>query len=55
MNNCSFCNYDLVNILYGIPGEKAIALAKEEGIALAGKAWSKGMPTLYCYGCHEVY
>lgn len=55
MNNCPNCNHDLVNIIYGMPSQKAIDLAREENIALGGCAWAEELPTHYCYGCHEAY
>jgi hypothetical protein len=55
MNNCPNCNHDLVNIIYGMPTEKAIKLAREEGIALGGCMFQEDLPTHYCYGCHEAY
>lgn len=55
MNNCPNCNHDLVNIIYGMPSQKAIDLARAEGIALGGCTWEEDLPTHYCYGCHEAY
>jgi hypothetical protein len=55
MNNCPNCNHDLVNIIYGMPSQKAIDLAREENIALGGCSWAEDLPTHYCYGCHEAY
>ena len=55
MNNCPNCNHDLVNIIYGMPSQTAIDLAREEGIALGGCLYEPDLPTHYCYGCHEAY
>jgi hypothetical protein len=55
MNNCPNCNHDLVNIIYGMPSSKAIDLARQEDIALGGCNFELGLPTHYCYGCHEAY
>ena len=55
MNNCPNCDHELVNIIYGLPSETAIKLAREEGIALGGCLFEADLPTHYCYGCHEAY
>jgi hypothetical protein len=55
MNNCPFCNHELVNIVYGMPSPKLIDLARQEGVALGGCTYSNDLPTHYCYGCHEAY
>lgn len=52
MNNCPNCGHDLVNILYGMPTEKMIDLAKLDGIALGGYNFNLDRPSLYCYGCN---
>jgi len=55
MNNCSNCNYELVNIIYGKPSSKLINMARNEDIAIAGRPFLNNLPTHYCYGCHETY
>lgn len=55
MNNCPNCNHELVNIIYGMPSEKLVNMAKLEGIALGGCTVGLNQPTHYCYGCHETY
>jgi hypothetical protein len=54
MNECPLCYHELVNIIYGTPGQKLIELAKKEDVALGGK-FSKGSPSFYCYGCQEAF
>jgi hypothetical protein len=54
MNECPFCYHELVNVIYGYPGQKLIDLAKLEEIALGGRI-SEGSPKLYCYGCQEAF
>lgn len=55
MNNCPFCQHELVNIIYGKPTTKLIEMARKEDVALGGTTLIIDQPTLYCYGCHEVY
>ena len=55
MNNCPSCEHELVNIIYGMPGQKLIDMAKSEHIALGGCSITDDQPSLYCYGCHETY
>lgn len=55
MNICTQCGHELVNIIYGMPGEKLVEMAKSEGVALGGCSISPDNPSLYCYGCGETY
>ena len=55
MNNCINCGHDLVNIVYGMPGQKLIEMARAEDVALGGCLSEPGKPTLYCYGCNETF
>lgn len=55
MNICPNCSHDMVNIIYGMPSQKLIDMARSEGVALGGCNIGPGMPTHYCYGCHEAY
>lgn len=55
MNNCPNCNHELVNIIYGMPSQKLVDMAKTEGIALGGCSIYPNQPTHYCYGCHETF
>ena len=55
MNKCTNCGHELVNIIYGLPGQKLIDMAKQENIALGGCLAEPGKPTLYCYGCNEAF
>jgi hypothetical protein len=54
MNNCPTCGHELVNIIYGLPSEKLIEMAKNEDIALGGCTLTENQPTRYCYGCNET-
>jgi hypothetical protein len=54
MNNCTLCNGELVNIIYGYPTPKLIEMAKTDGIVLGGTP--KGFrPTHYCHACQEQF
>lgn len=55
MNTCPNCQHDLVNIIYGIPTQELVDMAKTEDVALGGKKASVLDPKLYCYGCHETF
>lgn len=55
MNICPNCKHELVNIIYGYPTEKLIAMARTESIALGGQLNGENQPTHYCYGCHEAF
>lgn len=55
MNICKNCGHELVNIIYGMPGEKLVEMAKNEDIALGGCSIELDKPELYCYGCGETF
>ena len=55
MNYCPNCSHELVNIIYGTPGSKLIAMAVNEDVALGGTTLVLDQPKLYCYGCHETF
>jgi hypothetical protein len=55
MNNCPSCSHELVNIIYGIPSEKLIQMARNEDVALGGTTLVLDQPKLYCYGCNEAF
>jgi hypothetical protein len=54
MTNCLFCDQALVDIVYGIPSEATIELAKADLVALGGYKKDKS-PKQYCYGCHSTF
>jgi len=55
MDNCTNCDYELVNIIYGMPTKALIDMAIDEGVALGGYGMMEDRPTLYCYGCQESF
>lgn len=55
MNECPLCYHELVNVIYGVPGQKLIEMAKNEDIALGGTTLTIDQPKLYCYGCQEAF
>lgn len=55
MNTCPNCNHEMVNIIYGMPSQKLIDMARNEDVALGGCSFQEGLPTHYCYGCQEAY
>jgi hypothetical protein len=55
MNECPRCNHELVNIIYGVPSEKLVQMARNEDVALGGTTLVLDQPKLYCYGCNETF
>ena len=55
MNNCPRCSHELVNIIYGIPSEKLVQMARNEDIALGGTSLVLDKPNLYCYCFNETF
>lgn len=54
MNNCTLCDGELVNVIYGFPTPKLIDMAKTGDIVLGGLP--KGFrPTHYCNTCQEQF
>ncbi len=54
MNNCTLCNGELVNVIYGYPTPALIEMAKTEGIVLGGIP-TGFRPTHYCHACQEQF
>jgi hypothetical protein len=54
MNNCTLCDGELVNVIYGYPTPELIEMAKTDDIVLGGTR--KGFrPTHYCHACQEQF
>ena len=54
MNECPTCGQGLVNVIYGVPSNKLIELAKTDEIVLGGTP-SGPRPEYYCTNCNEEH